>query len=249
MRAAPARPEIITPPLLEPGAAAPYRHGAAIPGCWPGVAVLTAIEPMHISPLLGTGATVPPIATGPAGGAPLPAAPRAGRRQPVARTGQPPGARISRSRSAGTSWPNSKGRWHAPARREWQLNDPLAVKLAGTTGAPVLEEVRRVIPAALPDPPELLLTLLTRWSGGLYRGGRLVAAPPEEKPRSSMPGGAAPAGEVGRPADRRGQRVPGRPRPPRGTGRAHRSGGGRALQAAPPPAADGETPQIAIGVP
>ena len=240
-------PEIITPPvLLEPEAAPGTATALQSLLAW--VAVLTAIEPGACPALLGTRRDRPSDCNW--------ALPVARRFQELRRELADGNLSLAQVAARGADLEEQE-RWNELAELEgrymrqlatWKLNDPLAVKLAQATGAPVPEEVRRVILAALPDPPELLLTLLTRWSAAGIAVEVLVAAPPEEAALFDAWGRPLPEKWAVRQIDVGNAVLRLEATPEEQAARIARAVA-EALQTAPPAAADGETPQIAIGVP
>jgi ATP-dependent helicase/nuclease subunit B len=80
-------------------------------------------------------------------------------------------------------------RWQAMAELErryldclasWKLSDALAEQIAYARAGHLAPDVQRVVLAAVPDPPRLLLTLLQAWAGNGGTVVVLVAAPPDE---------------------------------------------------------------------
>jgi hypothetical protein len=80
-------------------------------------------------------------------------------------------------------------RWQALAELErryldrlasWNLRDALADQIAHARAGQLAADVRRVVLAAVPDPPRLLLTLLQAWADNGGTVVVLVAAPPRE---------------------------------------------------------------------
>lgn len=74
-----------------------------------------------------------------------------------------------------------EGRYLAQLTR-WGLQDGLTLKLANARLGVLPPNVSRVVVAAVPDPPRLLLTLLDRWAAGGGAVEYLVAAPESEAP-------------------------------------------------------------------
>jgi len=62
----------------------------------------------------------------------------------------------------------------------WKLRDAIEAQLDHAFGGARPSETQRVVVAAVPDPPQLLLTLLARWSDAGLDVVVLVAAPEEE---------------------------------------------------------------------
>ncbi len=80
-------------------------------------------------------------------------------------------------------------RWAAMAELErryagqlesWRLRDVLMLKLAHARQGLLAPEVRRVVVAAVPDPPKLFMTLLNQWAAAGGAVDVLVAAPEAE---------------------------------------------------------------------
>ncbi|MBM4164189.1 MAG: hypothetical protein FJ222_07090 [Lentisphaerae bacterium] len=80
-------------------------------------------------------------------------------------------------------------RWQALAELErryldglasWNLRDSLAEQIAHARAGRLAPDVQRVVLAAVPDPPRLLLTLLQAWADNGGTVVVLVAAPPKE---------------------------------------------------------------------
>lgn len=71
-------------------------------------------------------------------------------------------------------------RRYAARLADWGLRDACEVKLEHARRGSLAPEVRRVVVAAVPDPPKLLMTLLGNWAaaGGVVEA--LVAAPEDE---------------------------------------------------------------------
>jgi len=62
----------------------------------------------------------------------------------------------------------------------WRLRDAVAAKLNHAQQGTLPQEIRRVIVAAVPDPPKLFMTLLSRWAEAGCAIEILVAAPESE---------------------------------------------------------------------
>ena len=245
-------PEIVTPPvLLEPEAGPGTATGLQSLLAW--VAVLTAIPPGACPAFLGARRDRPADCAW--------ALPVARRLQELRRELADGGLTLEQV-AAREAVIEERERWRELAELErrhtrqlagWQLRDPLAVKLAWAAGAPVPADVRRVILAALPDPPELLLTLLARWSEAGVAVEVLVAAPPGEAAAFDAWGRPLPAAWAARPLAVRDADLWLEATPEEQAARIAQAVAAALRDAPPDSTGDGAkapgTPQLALGVP
>lgn len=169
-------PEIVTPPvLLEP------PHTTAVATALQGLlawhAVLLAAKPGEFSAFLGTQEHFP-YGTGWA----LQVARRLQNLRQELADG---GLAIADVAARGTELEECE-RWSAMAALEgryaeqlarWNLHDALNQKLAYARKGLLAPEVRHVIVAAVPDPPQLFMTLLNQWAAAGGTVHVLIAAP------------------------------------------------------------------------
>ena len=181
-------PEIVTPPVLLEAEPSP-ETASGLQSLLAWVAVLTALPPGACPAFLGARRDRPSDTAW--------ALPVARRIQELRRE-LADGALTIELVAASAAAAEEQDRWrelaelerrHTRQLADWRVRDPLAVKLAQAAGAPVPADVKRVILAALPDPPEpvIMVSLRNRLFDIRLYGAQAMTLAAEARSTTSPP--------------------------------------------------------------